>query len=32
MYPYQQYPQAGGGRGASYPQQPPYGAGQGFAG
>jgi len=32
MYPYQQYPQAGGGRGAPYPQQPPYGAGQGFAG
>jgi len=32
MYPNQQYYQAGGGRGAPYPQQPPYGPAQGFAG
>ena len=30
MYPNQQYPQPGGGRGAPYPQQPPYGIGQGL--
>ncbi|CAF1142993.1 unnamed protein product [Adineta steineri] len=32
MYPNQQYPQAGRGTGVPYPQQPPYGAGQGYAG
>ncbi|CAF1563811.1 unnamed protein product [Rotaria sp. Silwood1] len=32
MYPNQQYPQAGGGSGGSYPQQPPYGGAYGTAG
>ncbi|CAF4544358.1 unnamed protein product, partial [Rotaria sp. Silwood2] len=32
MYPNQQYSQSGGGSGAQYPQQPPYGGAYGMAG